>query len=260
VQANFDSLSNAVDGNTLVSHTANVAGYTDREEAVNQPYNLRIGDDGKLRFFWERNNNVKQLFTSTLAADVEAGVWHEYRVTRDATSGEVKFYVDGVQLGNTLSFNPLTELPTGGAQGTLHIGINYNRDIAAKFVGGFDGLIDELIIWNEATTDAFIPPDDLPCDLFADLTADCALDAADWMILRTWQHQSLAGLTLAEAAARGDLNGDLRNDHQDFTLFKAAFEATNGLGSFAAMLLVPEPAVSTMAVIALLGVVRRRSH
>jgi hypothetical protein len=259
VQANFDSLSAAVDGNTLVSHTANVAGYTDREEAVNQPYNLRIGADGKLRFFWERNNNVKQIFTSTLAADVEAGEWHEYRVTRDATTGEVKFYVDGVQLGNTLSFNPLTELPTGGAQGTLHIGINYNRDQAAKFFGAFDGLIDELVIWNEVTTDVFVPPD-LPCDLFADLTGDCALDAADWMILRTWQHQSLAGLTLAEAAARGDLNGDLRNDHEDFVLFKSAFEATNGLGSFAAMLLVPEPAVSTMAVIALLGFVRRRAR
>jgi hypothetical protein len=78
------------------------------------------------------------------------------------------------------------------------------------------------------------------------------------MILRTWQHQSLAGLTLAEAAARGDLNGDLRNDHEDFVLFKSAFEATNGLGSFAAMLLVPEPAVSTMAMVALLGVMRRR--
>jgi hypothetical protein len=226
---------------------------------VNQPYNLRIGADGKLRFFWERNNNVKQLFTSTLAADIAPGEWHEYRVTRDATTGEVKFYVDGLQLGSTLTFNPLTQLPTGGAQGTLHIGINYNRDVAAKFVGGFDGLIDELVIWNEVTTGTFIPPD-LPCDLFADLTGDCALDAADWTILRTWQHENFAGLTLAEAAARGDLNGDLRNDHEDFVLFKTAFEATNGLGSFAAMLAVPEPAVSALALIALLTVARRRGR
>jgi hypothetical protein len=234
-----------------------VAGYTDREEAVNQPYNLRIGADKRLRFFWERNNNVKQTYMSTLAADIDPGEWHEYRVTRDATTGEVTFYVDGVQLGSTLTFNPLTNLPTGGAQGTLHIGINYNRDNPAKLVGGFDGLIDELVIWNQVTTETFVP-DDLPCDLFADLTGDCSLDVADWMILSTWQHQSLAGLTLAEAAARGDLNGDLRNDHEDFVLFKTAYEATNGVGSFAAMLSIPEPAASGIASLALLAMLMRR--
>ena len=59
VRANFDTLVAGVDGNTLVSHTANVAGYTDREEAVNQPYNLRIRSDKRLQFFWEHDNNVK---------------------------------------------------------------------------------------------------------------------------------------------------------------------------------------------------------
>ncbi|MBA3485357.1 MAG: metallophosphoesterase [Pirellulales bacterium] len=260
VRANFDGLSSGIDGNTLVSHSANVAGYTDREEAVNQPYNLRIGADRKLRFFWEHDNNEKEIFTSTLAADIDPGEWHEYRVTRDATLGLVTFYVDGIQLGSTLGFNPLTDLPTGGAQGTLHIGINYNRDNAAKFVGAFDGLLDELVIWNQVTTAAFIPPSDLPCDLFADLTGDCALNAADWMQLRNWQHVSMAGLTLAEAAARGDLNGDFRNDHQDFVLFKNAFEATNGAGSLARMLLVPEPVAGSLAaVMALIAIGYRRS-
>ncbi|MCC6492743.1 MAG: metallophosphoesterase [Pirellulales bacterium] len=240
IRANFDVLSAGADGNTLVSHTATVAGYTDREEAVNQPYNLRIRGDRKLQFFWERDDNVKEIFTSTLAADVDAGQWHEYRVTRDAASGEVAFYIDGVQLGDTLTFDPLTRLPTGGAQGTLQIGINYNRDSAQKWTGGFDGLLDELVIWNEVNRDPFVPPD-LPCDLFADLNADCALTVADWTILRTWQHASMAGLTLAEAAARGDLNGDLRNDHEDFVLFKSAYESTYGAGSFEALLSVPEP-------------------
>jgi len=254
IHANYDTLSATADGNTLVSHTADVAGYTDREEAVNQPYNLRIRADRRLQFFWERNNNVKEIFTSTLAADIDPGEWHEYRVTRDATLGEVTFYLDGMQLGGKLSFDPLTELPTGGAQGTLHIGINYNRDAPAKYVGAFDGLLDELVIWNEVTLDAFTPPN-LPCDLFADLNADCALNAADWTLLRTWQHTSLAGLTLAEARGRGDLNGDFRNDHQDFALFKSAFDATHGPGSFAAMLTVPEPAslmTGALALIALL--------
>ena len=44
----------------------------------------------------------------------------------------------------------------------------------------------------------------------------------------------------------GDLNGDFRNDHADFALFKAAFESTNGAGSFAAIVIgVPEPANNT---------------
>jgi hypothetical protein len=264
IRANFDQLSSGAFANTLVSHTSDVAGHTDREEIVNQPYNLRIRPDRKLEFFWERgNNNTKEIFTSTLAADIDPGEWHEYRVTRDATFGQVAFYVDGVQLGATLSFDALTKLPTGGAQGTLHIGINYNRDVAgppgasSKLVGAFDGLVDELVIWNEATTAAFVPPN-LPCDLFADLTGDCILNAADWMQFRSGQFLNMTGMTLAEAAALGDLNGDLRNDHEDFVLFKSAFEATNGPGSFAAMLAVPEPAGASLAMLALVSMTRRR--
>jgi hypothetical protein len=177
-----------------------------------------------------------------MPASIAAGEWHEYRVTRDATTGEVVFYVDGLPLGDALMFDPNTDLPTGGAQGTLHIGINYNRDNPAKFVGGFAGLLDELVIWNEVTTATFIPPDDLPCGLAGDLNGDCALDVADWMLLRNNQHSDMAGLTLAEAFARGDLNGDFLNNHADFVLFKTAFESTNGAGSFVAMLAVPEPA------------------
>jgi hypothetical protein len=265
IRANFDQLSSSAFANTLVSHSSDVAGYTDREEAVNQPYNLRIRPDRKLEFFWERgNNNTKEIFTSTLAAEIDPGEWHEYRVTRDATLGQVAFYVDGEQLGATLSFDALTKLPTGGAQGTLHIGINYNRDApgppgaSSKLVGAFDGLLDELVIWNEATTAAFVPPTNLPCDLFADLTGDCQLNAADWMQLRSGQFLNMSGMTLAEAAALGDLNGDLRNDHEDFVLFKSAFEATNGPGSFAVMLAVPEPASAALAVLVLITSMRRR--
>lgn len=241
VQANYDTLFTGSDGNTLVSHTANVAGYTDREEAVNQPYNLRIRSDKKLQFFWERNNNVKETFTSTLAADIDPGEWHEYRVTRNATTGEVIFYVDGNQLGGTLLFDPNTKLPTGGAQGNLYIGINYNRDNAAKFVGAFDGRLDELVIWNEVTTSAFIPPN-LPCGLFADVNGDCSLNGDDWTQFRSGQLFNMVGLTAAQAFSLGDLNGDFTNNHTDFVLFKSAFEAANGQGSFAAMLAqVPEP-------------------
>jgi hypothetical protein len=256
IHANFNSLSAGNDGNTLVSHTADVAGHTDREEAVNQPYNLRIRDDKRLQFFWERNNNEKETFISTEPADVIAGEWHEYRVTRDAATGEVIFYIDGLQLGGTLTFNPFTHLPTGGAQGILRMGINYNRDNPAKLVGAFDGFLDELVIWNEVTTASFVPPS-LPCGLLADLNGDCLLDHRDWQQFRSGQFVDMTGLTLAEAFALGDLNADFRNDHADFVLFKGAFEAANGTGSFAALLAqspaasprVPEPSAILLAVV-----------
>lgn len=85
---------------------------------------------------------------------------------------------------------------------------------------------------------------DLPyqCILFGDIDHNCSLDADDWDTLRSNQHADLSGLTEAEAYARGDLNGDLLNDHTDFVLFKGEFEKVNGLGAFVAMLnSVPEP-------------------
>jgi hypothetical protein len=250
IRANFDVLSADNDGNTLVSHTADVAGHTDREEAVNQPYNLRIQSDKRLQFFWEHDNNEKEIFTSTAAASVNAGEWHEYRVTRDASTGEVKFYVDGAQLGGTLSFNAGVDLPTGGAQGNLHIGINYNRDNAAKFVGGFDGRLDELVIWNEVTTASFEPPPGLGCALTADVNADCSLDVDDWIQFRGGQFADMTGLTPTQTFALGDLNGDYRNNHADFVLFKAAFDTANGTRAFAEMLArVPEPSTVLLGIL-----------
>ena len=61
----------------------------------------------------------------------------------------------------------------------------------------------------------------------------------------------------------GDLNGDFRNDHADFVIFKAAFEAANGAGSFAAMLaFVPEPCTFLLVVSAAFGccIAGRRSR
>ncbi len=59
----------------------------------------------------------------------------------------------------------------------------------------------------------------------------------------------MTGLTRGQALELGDLNGDFHNDHADFVLFKSAFEAANGDGSFAAMLAqVPEPSSNFLAI------------
>jgi hypothetical protein len=84
---------------------------------------------------------------------------------------------------------------------------------------------------------------DMPaCSLLGDLNGNCGIDTADWAQLRSGQHANLFGLTPSQARAMGDLNGDFRNDHADFVIFKQEYEDIYGLGSFAQMLSVPEPA------------------
>jgi hypothetical protein len=79
--------------------------------------------------------------------------------------------------------------------------------------------------------------------LLGDLNLDGAVNVSDWILFRNGQQVNMAGLTQAQARALGDLDGDFRNDHADFVLFKATFESLNGTGSFATMLAtVPEPA------------------
>jgi hypothetical protein len=81
-----------------------------------------------------------------------------------------------------------------------------------------------------------------------DLNTDGAINSADWMILRTNQHTSLSGNSLAQAYRLGDLTGDTMNNHADFVAFKTAYDAANGAGSFAAMVAsVPEPSTVVLA-------------
>ena len=94
---------------------------------------------------------------------------------------------------------------------------------------------------------------------YADLDLDGELGIGDWQLLRINQFVDLTGFDSQQTWQHGDLNGDFRNDHADFILFKAAFEGANGLGSFATMLTaVPEPSTVTLLGMAVVAVFRRR--
>ena len=167
----------------------------------------------KLQFFWQHNNNVKETFTSTLAADIDPGEWHEYRVTRNATTGEVIFYVDGNQLGDTLLFDPNSKLPTGGRKETVYrdqLQPGRRREVRWQpSTGGW--MAREL---EQVATSPLLRPI-LPCGLIRRR----GMATAPWTrrldAVRSGQLFNMVGLTAAQAFALGDLNGDFTNNHAD---------------------------------------------
>jgi hypothetical protein len=95
----------------------------------------------------------------------------------------------------------------------------------------------------------------------SDFNFDNALTAADYNVLLSNHLKTLTETTAATSYVKGDINGDLRNDVNDFRLFKADYIAANGEAAFAALLAsVPEPgSLSLLAAGAvMLGVRRRR--
>ena len=76
-----------------------------------------------------------------------------------------------------------------------------------------------------------------------DMDFDGDVDAADWPLYRANLFADLTSLPQSLAYQSGDLNGDGVNNELDFAIFKTAFEAGQGPGSFSAMLSgsVPEP-------------------
>jgi endonuclease/exonuclease/phosphatase family metal-dependent hydrolase len=140
------------------------------------------------------------------------------------------------------------------------IDIIYHRGIGIMPTGAFTiGPVDAsvntdlAIAGYNADHRAVVATFDVPaCSLATDLNGDCSLDTADWNMFRSGQFVDMIGLTPAQAFALGDLNGDFRNNHADFLLFKSAFEASHGDAAFAALISqVPEPSTILLASIAL---------
>jgi len=75
-----------------------------------------------------------------------------------------------------------------------------------------------------------------------DLDGDGDLDLDDFGSYLSGLHADLSGLTAEQARAKGDLTGDLKNDFEDFVLFRKAYDMAHGAGAFVALSSdVPEP-------------------
>lgn len=80
----------------------------------------------------------------------EVDTWYHLAATFDQKLGEVRIYVDGVQLGNTQTGAPTSRLFNSSSD--LYIGSNPQGD-------AFDGKIDEVMIWNKVRPDSKIAKD-----------------------------------------------------------------------------------------------------
>lgn len=95
----------------------------------------------------------------------------------------------------------------------------------------------------------------------SDFNFDNALTAADYNILLSNHLKTLTETVPGASYAKGDINGDLRNDVNDFRLFKADYIAANGEAAFASLVgAVPEPSTCLLLLCGagLMAVRRRR--
>ena len=100
---------------TLVDYSRN-----NEAEVDNHLYQLYVDAAHLLSLEWEYGGGTNVFTTSSTAVPSPTERWIHYAATRDDTAKEVKFYVDGVQLGTTQTY---TNSATGGTASTLQIGV-----------------------------------------------------------------------------------------------------------------------------------------
>lgn len=180
--------------------------------------------------WWEEGTRFGNQWNGQPSID---GYWTEHEHARqwDATDLSDQEYGEG--------FFRSTTLPNGEM---------YTEDSAALI----RDVIDELILLYYL-------------EFMADLNEDESLDAADWIIFISNAHGDMSALTQEQARLLGDLDGDMDNDIDDFSLFRTAYEMANPApGAFQEMVentSVPEPS----SLVVLLGaaggcLLRRKGH
>ncbi len=98
-----------------------------------QAYFLNVENSGRLRAYWESSNFDGQ---STATFPLALDAWHHYVMVRNNAAGTVRFFVDGVPLGEGLAFTgPPTDAPAGSSY--IYLGGNFTR-VGRRFTGTLD--------------------------------------------------------------------------------------------------------------------------
>lgn len=93
----------------------------------------------------------------------------------------------------------------------------------------------------------------------ADYNGNGIVDSNDWATVRNNLISDVSALQPFQRYLAGDLNSDGQVNSTDFRQFKTLYEADNGLGSFAALLAVPEPTSACLVLVGLAMLRTRRS-
>jgi hypothetical protein len=165
--------------------------------------------------------------------------WTETTSTANELS-EVELIGDGGQLG------------TGGTQTTLQLG-GPDAWLLSRFedlVVSVDRLLPDFSIETLGMPVTYVGGLGQAAAR-SDLDFDGEVDAADWVEFASHHLEDLSGLTDAQAAVLGDLDGNQSNDYDDFLIFQADYDAANGLGALALLIAgVPEPSSAVLMLIA----------
>lgn len=159
-----------------------------------------------------------------------------YAHDRDSNQLTYDIRLNGANLGR---LNPVSGAnPTIGiASSRVAFGTDGSGNVTFTLDGiggGADVILNGFELYSVGE---YTPP--LPT---VDLNGDGTLDLVDFQMYLTGLHANLTGLTQQQAYAMGDLNGDFYNDFVDYQLFRQAYDAWNGQGTFSVALeTVPEP-------------------
>lgn len=135
----FESLPTAGTGEQMV-----VAGkYSNTGDQ--RSYYLSYGDDGgtnRLRFAVSSDGTAANTIHGNVDWSPSTATWYHVAVVYSAAAGSAEFFVDGVSVGTATSLKTSVFDSTAA----FHVG----SDDISGFADGFDGLIDEVRVWNVA--------------------------------------------------------------------------------------------------------------
>ena len=101
-------------------------------------FNLEGHTSGRLRFFW--NGGEVDVYASDF--DMRDDNWHHIAVTRDSVANQIIFYIDGQIKG----------IYPSGSNANYQWPLRIGRDFTSNPAFPFNGVIDEVRIWNVVRT------------------------------------------------------------------------------------------------------------
>ena len=184
------------------------------------------------------------------------GEWHHLAVKWDGfpSVDEAKIFVDGVPLGLASSGSSLTSANTQSSwQFPMAIGARNNAGVLEGF---WDGLIDDLRVYAESVSDAFILSEFNAVDIaqVPDFNSDNRVDGADFF---AWQ----LGFGTGNSFADGDANNSGTVDEVDLAIWEGSYgELSLAPPATAVVAAVPEPSTLVLLWSVALAAIGRRGR